>query len=63
MLIPFKTGEKIVERYYYMFTYREIERLAHKAGFEILSLRRRANNRFPVRNFSRNICLLLKKTN
>jgi ubiquinone/menaquinone biosynthesis C-methylase UbiE len=63
LLIPFKTGDKIVERYYYLFTYGEIERLARKAGFEILKSSPESKYHFPVRNFSRNICLLLKKTN
>jgi ubiquinone/menaquinone biosynthesis C-methylase UbiE len=63
MLIPFKVGDKIVERYYYLFTYREIEKLVRQAGFEILKASPESKYSFPMRNFSRNICLLLKKIN
>jgi tRNA (uracil-5-)-methyltransferase TRM9 len=63
MLLPFKVGGKTVERYYYLFSYREIGKLVRQAGFEILSSSPESKYRFPVRFFSRNICLLLKKTN
>ena len=63
VLVPFKTGGEIVERYYYLFTFGEVERLARQAGFEVLKSFPESRYRFPVRSFSRNICLLLKKTN
>jgi ubiquinone/menaquinone biosynthesis C-methylase UbiE len=63
VLVPFKTGEEIIQRYYYLFTFGEIEKLARQAGFEILSSSPESYYHFPVRSFSRNICLLLKKTN
>ncbi|RJO62210.1 MAG: class I SAM-dependent methyltransferase [Dehalococcoidia bacterium] len=62
-LIPFKIGDEIIQRYYYLFSYGEIERLARQAGFEILKSSPESRYHFPVRSFSRNICLLLKKTN
>jgi ubiquinone/menaquinone biosynthesis C-methylase UbiE len=63
VLIPFKVGEEIIQRYYYLFSYGEIERLARQAGFEILTSSSESRYHFPIRSFSRNICLLLKKTN
>jgi tRNA (uracil-5-)-methyltransferase TRM9 len=61
VLVPFRAGDKVVERYYYLFTYREIEDLAERAGFKVLEISPESRYRFPVREFSRNICLLLKK--
>ena len=61
--VPFKAGGKTVERYYYLFTYGELEQLARQAGFEILRSSPESRYRFPLREFSRNICLLIKKTN
>ncbi len=61
LLVPFKIGDKVVERYYYLFTYREIEEMAKQAGFQVLRVFPESKYRFPIREFSRNICLLLKK--
>jgi ubiquinone/menaquinone biosynthesis C-methylase UbiE len=63
VLIPFRVSDEIVERYYYLFTFREIKRLARQAGFDVLKAFPEGRRRFPVPSFSRNICLLLKKTN
>jgi len=63
VLVPFKVDGENIERYYYLFTYGEIERLTRQAGFEILKSSPESRYHFPMRNFSRNICLLLKKTN
>jgi tRNA (uracil-5-)-methyltransferase TRM9 len=63
VLIPFRAGNEIILRYYYLFTYDEIERLARLAGFEVLQSSPESRYHFPMRTFSRNICLLLKKTN
>ncbi len=60
-LIPWRVGDEIVQRFYHLFTYGEIERLAKSAGFMILSSRAESRYRLPVKYFSRNICLLLKK--
>jgi tRNA (uracil-5-)-methyltransferase TRM9 len=61
LMVPFKVDDKVVERYYYLFTYREIEDLAKQAGFKVLEVRPESRYRFPIREFSRNVCLLLKK--
>ena len=63
VLVPFRVDGKIVERYYYLFSYSEIERLARQAGFKIFKSSPESRYHFPIRAFSRNICLLLKKTN
>jgi ubiquinone/menaquinone biosynthesis C-methylase UbiE len=63
VLVPFKVGGETVERYYYLFTYGELEKLARLAGFEILESSPESRYHFPIRGFSRNICLLIKKTN
>jgi tRNA (uracil-5-)-methyltransferase TRM9 len=58
---PWKTKEKTLYRYYYLFTYREFEQLARQAGFEILKSSPEARYKFPIKIFSRNICLLVRK--
>ncbi|MHB8104351.1 MAG: class I SAM-dependent methyltransferase [Dehalococcoidales bacterium] len=53
-------GEKLY-RFYYLFTYGELEKLAHEAGFEIIKSSPEARYKFPLKTFSRNICLLVRK--
>ncbi len=60
--VPWRTGETTLQRYYYLFTYGEIERLVKKAEFQILKSSPENAYRFPLKYFSRNICLLLKKS-
>ena len=60
--VPWRTGEKTLHRYYYLFTYFELENLAKEAGFEITKSFPEYGYRFPLKYFSRNICLLLRKT-
>jgi tRNA (uracil-5-)-methyltransferase TRM9 len=59
--VPWKVKGKTVERYYYMFTYLEFENLIKKAGFSILRSFPESSFRFPIKYFSRNICLIVKK--
>ncbi|MBI4186742.1 MAG: class I SAM-dependent methyltransferase [Chloroflexi bacterium] len=61
--VPWRTQDKTLYRYYYLFSYPEIERLARDAGFEVLKSFPESSYRFPVKFFSRNICLLIKKGN
>jgi tRNA (uracil-5-)-methyltransferase TRM9 len=61
--VPFRTPEGVVSRYYYLFSYGEIEKLARAAGFLVLKSCPEASWRLPVRWPSRNICLLIKKPN
>ncbi len=59
--VPWRTKEETLQRYYYLFSYPEIERLARRAGFQVLRSFPESSYRYPFRYFSRNICLLLKK--
>ena len=60
-LVPWRTREKTIYRYYYLFTYRELERLVQQAGFKIVKAFPESTYHFPMRLFSRNICLLVRK--
>ena len=59
--VPWRQKDKILYRYYYFFSYRELENLARKAGFEVLKSFPESSYRFPLKFFSRNICLLVRK--
>ena len=61
VLVPWRTRSRILYRYYYLFSYGELERLVKQAGFEILQSFPESAYRFPLKFFSRNICLLVKK--
>ncbi len=61
--VPWRKRNKTLYRYYYLFSYPELERLVKKAGFEVLKSFPENSYRFPIRFFSRNICLLIKKGN
>ncbi|MCD6568410.1 MAG: methyltransferase domain-containing protein [Dehalococcoidia bacterium] len=52
---------KTVYRYYHLFSYGELRNLLARAGFEIVALSPEKAYRFPVKNFSRNICALVRK--
>jgi len=59
--VPWRTKGKTLHRYYYLFSYSELERLARQAGFKVLKSFPESSYRFPIKFFSRNICLLAKK--
>lgn len=59
--VPWQTKEGTFYRYYYFFTYSELEKLARQAGFRVLKSFPESSYRFPLKCFSRNICLLVKK--
>jgi SAM-dependent methyltransferase len=59
--VPWRTKGETLERYYYLFSYREIERLVRKAGFTLLRSFPERSYRYPLKFFSRNICLLVRK--
>jgi len=59
--IPWRKKGKTLYRYYYLFSYSELEKLAKRAGFEVLKPFPESAYRFPIKLFSRNICLLLRK--
>lgn len=59
--VPWATSGGKAERYYYLFDYGEITRLAKKSGFEVLKAFPERKHKIPIRELSRNICLLLRK--
>jgi ubiquinone/menaquinone biosynthesis C-methylase UbiE len=59
--IPWKEKGNTLLRYYHLFSYNEIGHLVEKAGFKVVKSYPEKRYKFPVKYFSRNICLLLKK--
>jgi len=60
--MPWKLKEKTVYRYYYLFSYGELRRLLMKTDWEIVTMSPEKSYRLSIKNFSRNICVLLKKS-
>jgi len=61
VLVPWRMKKKTLHRYYYLFSYLELERLAKRAYFEVVKSFPESSYRFPIKFFSRNICLLVRK--
>ncbi len=59
--VTWRIKDEVVYRYYYLFSFPEAERLVKKAGFQLLESRPESSWHFPIKLFSRNICLLVKK--
>lgn len=59
--VPWRKKSKTLYRYYYLFSYPELQKQVKKAGFEILKSFPESSYRFPIKFFSRNICLLVRK--
>ena len=59
--VPWRTQGKVLYRYYYLFSYSELERLAVSTGFQVLKSFPESSYRIPIKLFSRNICLLVRK--
>ena len=59
--IPWRLKEKTVYRYYYLFSYGELRRLLIDSGWQIVAMMPEKSYRFPLSNFSRNICALVRK--
>ncbi|KTB48576.1 Methyltransferase domain [Dehalogenimonas alkenigignens] len=59
--IPWRSGFEIAQRFYHLFTYGEIEKLVKSAGFIIIKSGPEARYGLPVKHFSRNICLVIKR--
>jgi len=60
-LVPWRLKEGTVYRYYYLFSYAELKRLLSQTGWSVISMSPERSYRFPIREFSRNICVLAKK--
>ena len=59
--VPWRTRGETLYRYYYLFSYSELEKLVKEAGFEVVKSFPEGSYRFPLKAFSRNVCLLVKK--
>ncbi len=59
--VPWKTREKEIPRYYYLFTYFELEADLRQAGLKVLATRPESGYKLPLKYFSRNICVLVKR--
>ncbi len=60
--VPWRAKDKTLHRYYYLFSYPELERLVKQAGFQLLKSFPENSYHYPLKFFSRNICLLVKKS-
>ena len=60
-LIPWKTREKTLYRYYHLFSYGELEKMLKKAGLAVVKSYPETKYRFPIKMFSRNVCALVRK--
>jgi len=60
--IPWRLKEETAYRYYYLFSYGELRKLLTKAGWEVIAMFPEKSYHLPIaRNFSRNICALIRK--
>ena len=59
--VPWRLKEETVYRYYHLFSYGELKKLLVKTGWEIITMSPEKSYHLPIRNFSRNICVLVKK--
>ena len=59
--VPWRLREKTVYRYYHLFSYGELRRVLVKTGWQVVTISPENSYRFPIRNFSRNICALARK--
>ena len=59
--VPWRLRGKTVYRYYHLFSYGELRKLVTRAGLEIITVSPEKSYHFPIRNFSRNICVLVRK--
>jgi len=61
VMVPWRAKAGTLYRYYYLFTYGELEKLAREAGLEVLRSRPESGYHFPLQSFSRNICILVRR--
>jgi tRNA (uracil-5-)-methyltransferase TRM9 len=61
ILVPWRSRDETVYRYYYLFSYGELKNLVREAGFEVVRLFPESRYKFPIKVFSRNVCMLVRK--
>jgi tRNA (uracil-5-)-methyltransferase TRM9 len=59
--VPWRLKGKAVYRYYHLFSYGELRKLLIRTGWQIVAVSPEKSYRFPIKNFSRNICILMRK--
>jgi SAM-dependent methyltransferase len=59
--VPWRRRGKTLYRYHYLFSYSELEKLVKKSGFVVIKSFPESAYHFPLKFFSKNICLLVKK--
>ena len=59
--VPWRLRGKTVYRYYHLFSYAELQKLLVKTGWQIVAASPEKSYHFPIRDFSRNICVLVRK--
>jgi ubiquinone/menaquinone biosynthesis C-methylase UbiE len=59
--VPWKVKNKTLYRYYYLFFYGELRKLLTKVGFRVINIQAERAYHLPIKNFSRNICVLIGK--
>ena len=60
-MVPWKSRDETLYRYYHLFSYGEAAKWVRKAGFELIKSYPESRYKFPVKFFSRNICLVVRK--
>ena len=58
--VPWRLKGETVYRYYHLFSYGELRKLLSKAGLKIINMSPEKSYHLPIRNFSLNICVLVK---
>ena len=59
--VPWRLKSETLYRHYYLFSYPELKKLLTKVGFEVLRIFPESSYRLPLKTFSQNICVLIKK--
>ncbi len=59
LYVPWRTKGGTLMRYYYLFSYGALARLAERAGLTVIKAFPEVSYRYPIKHFSRNICLLV----
>jgi len=59
--VRWQTKEQDLYRYYYLFSRHELEGLVRQTGFRVLRSFSESSFHFPLKLFSRNICVLIRK--
>jgi tRNA (uracil-5-)-methyltransferase TRM9 len=61
VMVPWKIIEKVLYRYYHLFSYCGLSNVVRQSGLHIIRSFPESSYHFPIKYFSRNICLLVKK--